>query len=177
MTKVLQSLEQKERLILSIIFVIIFALLVFDVYEDLVSGASFAHVGFEAFILLLVILGVVVQWSVYFSQRRNIEGLNYDLGRARVDLDKYKENTKKFVEGLSEQIDSQLSRWELTKAEKDITFLILKGLSNKEIGEVRSTSEKTVRQQVSSIFQKSNLKSRLELSAYFLEDLLVVSHS
>lgn len=173
MIKVLQNLEQKERLILSIIFMIIFGLLVFDVYEDLSSGASFAHVGFEAFILILVILGVVVQWSVYFSQRKNIVDLNFDLGKARVDLNKYKEDTRKFVEGLSEQIDSQLNSWELTKAEKDITFLILKGLSNKEIGEVRRTSEKTVRQQVSSVFQKSNLKTRLELSAYFLEDLLV----
>lgn len=173
MTKVLQNLEQKERIILSIIFVTIFGLLVFDVYEDLSSGASLAHVGFEAFILILVILGVVVQWSVYFSQKKDIVDLNYDLGKARVDLNKYKEDTRKFVEGLSEEIDSQLNRWELTKAEKDITFLILKGLSNKEVGEIRNTSEKTVRQQVSSIFQKSNLKSRLELSAYFLEDLLV----
>lgn len=173
MTKVLQNLEQKERLILSLIFVIIFGLLVFDVYEDLMSGASFTHVAFEAFILILAILGIVIQWSVYFAQRKNIVDLNYDLGKARVDLNKYKEDTRKFVEGLSEQIDSQLNSWELTKAEKDITFLILKGLSNKEIGEVRSTSEKTIRQQVSSVFQKSNLKTRLELSAYFLEDLLV----
>jgi hypothetical protein len=38
----------------------------------------------------------------------------------------------------------------------------------------RNTSEKTVRQQASAIYQKSNLSSRSELSAFFLEDLLVI---
>lgn len=173
MTKVLANLEQKERLILTFIFLIIFGLLVMDVYEDIESGASLMHVGFEAFIMVLSVVGVILQWSLFFSQRKDIQSLNFDLGKARSDLNKYKEETRKFVEGLSQQIDRQLSDWELTKAEKDITLLILKGLSNKEIGEVRSTSERTVRQQVTSIFQKSNLKSRLELSAFFLEDLLI----
>ena len=173
MTKVLGNLKQKERIILTVIFMIIFGLLVFDVVEDLGSGASFAHVAFEAGILFLAMGGIIFQWLLYFSQKQDIKALNIDLGKAREDLNKYKLETKKFVVGLSQQIDLQLNEWNLTKAEKDITLLILKGLSNKEIGEVRNTSERTVRQQITSIFQKSNLKSRLELSAFFLEDLLV----
>lgn len=173
MTKVLSSLEQKERGILTAIFTIIFSLLLFDIYEDLSSGASVTHVAFEASILSLAMIGIIFQLSVLFSQRKDINELNLDLGKARTDLSKFKESSRKIIEGLSQEIDSQLITWGLTAAEKDITFLILKGLSNKEIGSVRDTSERTVRQQVSSIFQKSNLKSRLELSAFFLEDLLV----
>ena len=118
-------------------------------------------------------MGIVTQWSVYFAQIRDIKDLNVDLSKAKVDLTHFKNESKKFIDGLSHQIDEQLSSWQLSKAEKDIALLILKGLSNREIGDVRSTSERTVRQQVTSIFQKANISSRLELSAFFLEDLLV----
>jgi DNA-binding NarL/FixJ family response regulator len=50
--------------------------------------------------------------------------------------------------------------------------LMLKGLSHKEIARVRATSEATVRQQAASVYRKSGLSSRAELSAFFLEDLL-----
>ena len=173
MTKVLNNLRQKERIALTTIFTVIFSLLVFDVYEDLNAGASLAHVAVETGILILTICGIVLQWSIFFSQKKDIETLNFDLDRARVDLTKYKGDSRKFVEGLANEIDRQLSEWKLTNAEKEITLLILKGLTNKEVGEVRGTSERTIRQQVTSIFQKSNLRSRLELSTYFLEDLIV----
>jgi hypothetical protein len=38
---------------------------------------------------------------------------------------------------------------------------------------MRSTSETTIRQQALSIHRKSRLKNRSELSAFFLEDLLL----
>jgi DNA-binding NarL/FixJ family response regulator len=50
--------------------------------------------------------------------------------------------------------------------------LLLKGLSHKEIANLRSTSEATIRQQAASIYQKSSLSGRAALSAFFLEDLL-----
>jgi len=49
----------------------------------------------------------------------------------------------------------------------------LKGLSLKEIAEIRKTSEKTARAQCTPIYEKSGLSGRSELAAFFLEDLLV----
>jgi len=46
-------------------------------------------------------------------------------------------------------------------------------VSLKEIAEFRSRSEKTVRQQASSVYSKANLENRASLSAFFLEDLLL----
>jgi hypothetical protein len=46
-------------------------------------------------------------------------------------------------------------------------------LSHREIADVRSTSEATVRQQALVIYRKSGLRNRSELSAFFLEDLLL----
>ncbi|MBT3584088.1 MAG: response regulator transcription factor [Halobacteriovoraceae bacterium] len=174
MTSVLNNLVAKERFVLTSIFTVIFGLLLFDVYEDLSSGASLAHVGFEAFILGLSVLGIMLLWSIFFIQRRSIAQLSLNLDQARVDLGQYKQKSRKFAEGLSQTIEEQLQSWSLSRAEKEIALLMLKGLSNREIGDIRGTSEATIRQQGSSIFQKSNLSGRSELSAFFLEDLLII---
>ncbi|MEY3046615.1 MAG: hypothetical protein RL242_3457, partial [Pseudomonadota bacterium] len=52
-------------------------------------------------------------------------------------------------------------------------LLLLKGLSFKEIAELRQTSERTVRQQAGEVYRKSGLGGRNELAAFFLEDLLL----
>ena len=50
--------------------------------------------------------------------------------------------------------------------------MLLKGLTFKEIAEVRCKSERTVRQQAGAIYAKSSLSNRSDLSAYFLEDFM-----
>ena len=69
--------------------------------------------------------------------------------------------------GLSEAFGS------LTIAEKEVTFLLLKGLGFKEIATVRNTSERTARAQSIAIYAKAGLSGRSELAAFFLEDLLL----
>jgi DNA-binding CsgD family transcriptional regulator len=76
------------------------------------------------------------------------------------------------IGGLSHAIDLQLEEWKLSPSEKEITLLLLKGLSLKEIAEIRGVAERTVRQQSVNVYHKSGLSGRAELSAYFLEDLL-----
>jgi DNA-binding CsgD family transcriptional regulator len=90
-----------------------------------------------------------------------------------MEAQKWKRVSKTYMEGLSTEIDKQLNRWQLTEAEKEVSFLLLKGLSNKEIAGVRNTSIKTARTQTSAIYSKSGLSGRSELSAFFLEDLLL----
>jgi DNA-binding NarL/FixJ family response regulator len=49
---------------------------------------------------------------------------------------------------------------------------MIKGLTFNEIAEVRSTKEKTVRQQASAIYAKSGLSGRNNLSAWLIDALL-----
>lgn len=66
----------------------------------------------------------------------------------------------------------KLSRGYLTLSEQEVAMLLLKGLSFKEISAVRNTKEKTIRQQASSIYSKSNVEGRHEFAAWFLEDFM-----
>jgi DNA-binding NarL/FixJ family response regulator len=54
-------------------------------------------------------------------------------------------------------------------------FLLLKGFSLKEVAEVRGTTERTARTQSATIYTKAGLSNRAQLSAFFLEDLLLPS--
>ena len=73
---------------------------------------------------------------------------------------------------FDQTIDAQLSNWNLSVSEKEVAFLLLKGMSLKELAEIRKTTEKTARAQSIAIYSKAGLAGRSELSAFFLEDLL-----
>ena len=79
------------------------------------------------------------------------------------------------IEALGNAIEAQFKAWQLSPAEIDIAGLMLKGASLKEIALARDTSEATIRQQAQSIYRKSGLSGRAELSAYFLESLFAAA--
>ena len=51
----------------------------------------------------------------------------------------------------------------LTNAESEVARLVAKGMSNREIAAARATKERTVANQLKSIFQKFGIQSRVEL--------------
>jgi len=59
------------------------------------------------------------------------------------------------------------ARWPvtLTPAERAVAALLLEGATNAEIAKRRGTSERTVTNQIASIFRKANVSSRVELAA------------
>jgi DNA-binding NarL/FixJ family response regulator len=67
---------------------------------------------------------------------------------------------------------SQFNKWGLSTSEAEVALLLIKGLSMKEIAEVRQVKEKTVRTQSASIYAKSAQAGRHELAAFFIEDLM-----
>ena len=134
-----------------------------------------ATIAFDLLDTGLLVLAVIA--SAYFAIetrefRRQRADLVADLARATADGDRWRATARVHIEGLSRAISAQFAEWRLTDGEADIAVLILKGLSHKEIARLRNSGEATVRQQARSIYRKSGLSSRAELSAFFLEDLL-----
>ena len=74
--------------------------------------------------------------------------------------------------GTTELINSQINLLKFTAAETDIAWLLIKGTSYKDIAKFRNVSERTVNQQVTGIFKKSNVHNRHEFITSFIEDLM-----
>jgi DNA-binding NarL/FixJ family response regulator len=84
-----------------------------------------------------------------------------------------RERSRTAMEGLARAIDERFDAWGLTPTEREIALLLLKGKSHKEIAYATGRSERTVRQHAVSVYEKSGLAGRAELSAFFLEDLML----
>lgn len=167
-------LNFKERLYLTFFFLTTFVLILLDVQEDLDSGAAISHIYKEAFILIFMFLGFTILWIKYFKIRDISKSQKSDIISLKRDLSRFKERTEILSNGISENINNQMSEWKFTTSEKDVALLLLKGLSIKEIAEIRNSSEKTIKQHATNLYTKSNLSGRAELSAFFLEDILVL---
>jgi DNA-binding CsgD family transcriptional regulator len=98
-------------------------------------------------------------------------GLASELIQAKADGDRWRAAARVYTLGLGAAIHTQFDSWRLTAGEADVAILMLKGLSHKEIANLRHSSAATVRQQAAAVYGKSGLSSRAELAAYFLEDL------
>lgn len=131
------------------------------------------------FIEKAVLIGVMFAVATLVVRIEDVERatgrLSDDLDHAREEGAAWRAQSRKLMDGLSEAIAAQFEAWNLTPAEADIAGLVLKGLSLKEIAELRHTSEATIRQQAQGIYRKSGLSNRAQLSAYFLEDLYDVA--
>ncbi len=154
-----------------IIFIIIFALGITDIVNDFNEGLPISHMAHEFGLLSLVSCLIYYQFKLIKKKRININQLSQAVDGLRARNEELEQEIKKFRGDFQRVIDKQIEYWQLSGGEKDIAKLMLKGLSMKEIASLRTTSEATVRQQASSIYRKANVKDRLELIAFFLEDL------
>jgi len=151
----------------------VFALLVAaDLVNDYQSGSTLGHLSLEG--ILLVLSASVFVWGIkqLTHAKKEIRTLRVDLENLDREKELWKGENRKLLEGLSVKIEQQFVHWKLTDAETEVGFLLLKGLTLKEIAGIRTTQLKTVQQQSQSIYQKTGLASRSELAAFFLEDLL-----
>ena len=164
-----RPLQGSERGVIAGVLLLIALLVVMDVVGDLRQGASAWHVALEILAAGLALLGAVHLLRL----RRRLVRQAEDLSRVRAQAEAWRQQARRHVEGLSRSIDAQLDGWRLSPAEKEVAFLLLKGLGLREIADLRGTHEKTVRAQSASIYAKAGLAGRSELAAFFLEDLLV----
>lgn len=150
-----------------------FVLLVgMDLVSDYRSGSGGGHLALEG-ILLLVSAGTLVAGThQLLNARKVIRDLEGNLESVKKEKEHWKEENRELLAGLSAKIEKQFADWQLTPAETEVGFFLLKGFSLKEIADLRGTKLKTIQQQSQALYQKSGLGSRSELAAFFLEDLL-----
>ncbi|HYX36444.1 MAG TPA: helix-turn-helix transcriptional regulator [Oligoflexus sp.] len=166
---------KRQNWILTELLMIIIALLIFDVWHDLNHGVSATHLYLEFICGFMGLAAIFIIWHQRIvpleGALRTTEGKRLALEQ---QLDEFRRSIAPFAANIRHEVVRQFSVWNLTAAEKETAFLLLKGLSLKDIAVVRNVSEKTVKQHNLTIYQKSGLAGRAELSAFFLQDLLTI---
>ncbi len=157
--------NNRLRITSAFVFGIIALLIASDLLLDSRDGVGWFHVALEGSVLVAALAGV-------FVMLKRFRRVDADLALAREDAERWRAENQSLLQGLSAAIRVQFDAWGLTEAEIEIGFLLLKGLSHQEIADIRSTSERTAREQARSLYRKASLSGRNELSAFFLEDLL-----
>jgi DNA-binding NarL/FixJ family response regulator len=155
------------------LFAAIGGLIAVDVVSDLTQGSSASHIVFEASAMAIALAGVAFLLLRLRAAQRERRSLGRDLRLARAEAERWRSEARDLLAGLGAAVSEQFERWELTPAEQEIGLLLLKGLSHKEVADVRATSERTVRQQAFALYKKAGLGGRAELAAFFFEDLLL----
>lgn len=161
------------------LFVAMLVLMGSDLIADGLGDPGLVHLLAEAAVMVVAATGALAflgQWRRERERHRDLDRRNVELDRAaaawRSEAERWQSEARDAARGLTEAIDRQFERWGLSVAEREIGLLLLKGLSLKEVADVRGTSERTVRQQAQQLYRKGGLAGRTELAAYFLEDLL-----
>jgi DNA-binding CsgD family transcriptional regulator len=167
-----KDIKKSIRWTIALTLAVNFVFLIKDMMDDVREGAGFWHIGPEILIVVGTVATAVFTMIFWVRAREKADGFERRIVELEVQNHEWQERTKIFVAGLANEIDRQFETWKLSAAEKEIALLVLKGLSNKEIAEIRVTTEQTVKQQSSAVYRKAGLASRAELSAFFLEDLL-----
>ncbi len=168
------TLLQKTLLGFFLVFVTGYSLYeIIDELKDLtLNEESIWKVSLEILLVGMSLLALFYFTFIIMRQQKSQIKLEKRLINVRKSLEsaniKLHDGKKEFFK----VIQWQFNEWQLSPSEAEVALLLLKGLSIKEVANVRATQEKTVRKQASAIYEKSGLAGRHELSAWFFEDML-----
>ena len=145
----------------------------FDLVSDIRAGEPLGHMVGMIVGTVLSFACLALMWRLLRSARAQARALEVALDASRTDLREWRSKAAGTLQGLGALIDRQFDAWALSPAEREVGILLLKGLSLKDVAAARQTTERTSRQQALALYHKAGLAGRAELSAFFLEDLLL----
>lgn len=166
------SRKAKQALALAFVFFVVASLTGIDMWTDARTGSSLLHLVLEGSVVLIGFGLFCVFFRSFYRTNRELGELKNSQRELSEELVFWKREAEALIQGLSQAIDEQFKRWGLSEKEKELGFLLLKGLALKEIADILGKSERTVRQQAHEIYKKTGISGRAEFSAFFLEDLL-----
>ena len=141
-----------------------FALMIFfvvDVITDIINNAPRdIHFYLEGFFVIALVY-------ILIFQIKEIRTMEVEIKTSHQELEVLKG-------GLTREIEKQFNSWQLTPSEKEVAWLILKGISYSDIAKVKDISKRTVDQHSGSIFKKSNSSNRHEFVSGFIEEILTI---
>lgn len=151
---------------------------IIDLLLDRPASIWSAHVLFE---LTMVVASLSFAVVLFLGWRRaarqldrttaSLEATREALAQRQAERDQWRSSAEQALAGFAGAIDRQFAAWHLTRAEREVALLILKGDGHKQAAAALGRSERTVRQHAVEVYRKAGLQGRAELAAFFLRDL------
>lgn len=142
-----------------------------DLALDAPDSLLSPHVIYEVVLIIASVTALIFMWRGWFHARHDVIEMRHELAEHKAERDAWRASAENALAGFGRAIDEKFRAWGLTPVESEIALLLLKGHSHKEIAFQTDRSEKTVRQHAGSVYQKSKLRGRAELAAFFLDDV------
>lgn len=161
------------HLVLAALFALIMLAAAADLAMDRPPTFWSVHVLAELMLVLISMSAAAYLSAGWYRSLRDVRSLEEAVAQRQAERDVWKERAGRVLEGLSQAMSEQFSAWGLTDAERETALMLLKGYSHKRIARLTDRSDRTVRQHAVAVYRKSGLAGRSELSAFFLEDLLL----
>jgi len=154
------------------------AIILFFIYmirKEKQKTAATAYYYLSLYLLFLYISGIVTAWLNVNTWGFTI--LPIDLILYLVPLIFIKKflimvhGSSAIIQMYQTRLTDLTERYQISKREKEIIYMILQGKSNKEIERELFISQNTVKNHIYNIFQKVGVNSRAQLTRYFITDL------
>jgi DNA-binding CsgD family transcriptional regulator len=165
--------NRRVKVLAGLVFLLMAIMGMADLWNDGSLRSRKGHVLLEVAFLLLCLGAAVWLFTEVLRQVRKAGELQKVVHAQTAERDAWRAQAQDYLRGLGEAIARQCRQWKLTPAESEVALLLLKGFSSKEIALLQDRSERTVRQHAIAVYRKAQLSGRAELSAFFLEDLLL----
>jgi len=157
--------------LIRLVFLLVIITSITDIATDMGQGANIVHIIQESVICILALYLLLSLFLSTRAQAKQNGQLLIELNEAKLHSARASKELVKAKRIFGEEILKQFANWELTESESDVALFTLKGFNAKEIANLRNASEKTVRNQLTSIYKKSMTSSKVSFIAWFLEDL------
>lgn len=156
-------------IVISIAYVILAAV---HVRHEILSNSTKSHVLADVLLVTITAVSAAYLWRQLVTTFNAEQRVRRKLQQAERRAEKWEEQQHSLIQQFSSAIDNQFEQWDLTPTEKEVAFLLLKGLSMRAISSLRDSTPHSVRTQAHTIYRKADLGGRAELSAFFLGGLL-----
>ena len=161
------GMKEKSRRIIQRRLLALAALAVailFFAYDLVVDALFEGEFGSSHFIIELIVFAGVSMALVVGAR---------DLRLLRARLDRETRRNRAISGELANSIDDRMDEWRMTRSEKDVAWMVIKGYRFSEIAQARGVKESTCRLQATSLYAKAGVSGRAEFVAEILQPLLL----
>ena len=131
------------------------------------------HVLVEVTLMVVSLTFSIILWRAWNRTTRQLARAERAIAASTAERDAWRKSAESVLASFSSALERQFATWNLTPTEREVALLLLKGHGHKQIAAQTGRSERTVRQHAVSVYEKSGLGGRAELSAFFLEGLML----